>query len=79
MLMYPGRKPGDMTINQALNAADIHVAEGYSKEELKKGKIANGIKRCLDNKDYENARNQFIKYNEKVLNRLKGKPCSDHS
>ena len=79
MLMYPGRKPDDMTIDQALKAADIHVAENKTKEELKKGQIANGIKRCIRTGDYKNARNQFITYNKKVLNQLKGKPCSDHS
>lgn len=72
MLMYPGRTPDDMTINQALNTAGIHVpTDDTDSEERKKGQIAIAIKGYIDNEDYESARKEFIRYNKKVLRQLK--------
>jgi hypothetical protein len=40
MLMYPGRTPDDMTIEEALKAAGIHVPTDETDEEHEKGQIA---------------------------------------
>ena len=75
MLMYPGRSPGDLSLHRALEIADI-------KDPAKKNarpRPATDIKRFIRDKEYEKARDEFTQHNKKVLDRLKGKPYSDHS
>jgi len=78
MLMYPGRTPPDMTIDEALKAASILPTDDTD-EERKKVQIAIDIKRYIEDGDYESARKEFITYNKKVLRQLKGKPYSNYS
>lgn len=79
MMMYPSRKPDDMTIDEALDVAGIHVPTDDTDEERKKEQIAIDIKGYIADGDYESARTRFITYNKRVLNKLECKPHSHHS
>ncbi|EDQ98523.1 uncharacterized protein LACBIDRAFT_335888 [Laccaria bicolor S238N-H82] len=76
MLMYPGREPDDMTIDEALKAAGIHFQADDTEEERKKGKIATDIKAYVEDGDYENARKNFIVVLQREQEAQKGHAAS---
>ncbi|KAF8635123.1 hypothetical protein AX17_004024 [Amanita inopinata Kibby_2008] len=58
MLMYPGRAPADMTLDNALRAASVS------------GNTATNIKKHITAKNYASARSVFVTHNKTVLAKL---------